>query len=240
MRGTTEQSPVLSYASPGSTRDVTIANAAGGAEAEMISGQLAAAGIRSQIINRNVEVLGPYAPGSSVKVIVMADDAGRAREVLRDEVEPGEEPRRPWTTPVSRLNWRWRRRSMSRACFARLPPRWRRRGSSRSCPRSSRAARPHPAYPVKAGASCCGCGPMSWTGPWPCWTSRMRTKTASPSHAVRSATPGAFTEHQRDGGDRPLLRLRQRPPQRIRMPQVPLSRAGIGVSCGAKFVTVTA
>jgi hypothetical protein len=86
-----EASPVLSYAVPGSTREVTVARAAGGAEAEMMSGQLALAGIRSQVINRNVEVLGPYAPGGSVQVIVMADDAERAREVLRDEVEPGEE-----------------------------------------------------------------------------------------------------------------------------------------------------
>jgi hypothetical protein len=90
-----DSSPVLSYAVPGSNREVTIARVAGGAEAEMISGQLAAAGIPSQVINRNVEVLGPYAPGSSVKVIVMADDAERAREVLRDEVEPGEPPEAP-------------------------------------------------------------------------------------------------------------------------------------------------
>jgi hypothetical protein len=90
-----DSSQVLSYAVPGSNREVTIARVAGGAEAEMISGQLAAAGIPSQVINRNVEVLGPYAPGSSVKVIVMADDVERAKEVLRDEVEPGEDPEAP-------------------------------------------------------------------------------------------------------------------------------------------------
>jgi len=90
-----ESSQVLSYAVPGSNREVTIARVAGGAEAEMISGQLAAAGIPSQVINRNVEALGPYAAGSSVKVIVMADDAERAKEVLRDEVEPGEGPEAP-------------------------------------------------------------------------------------------------------------------------------------------------
>lgn len=87
-----DSSPVLSYAAAASTREVTIARVAGGAEAEMIAGQLAAAGIPSQVADRNVEVLGPYAPGGSVKVIVMADDADRAREVLRDEVEPGGDP----------------------------------------------------------------------------------------------------------------------------------------------------
>jgi hypothetical protein len=90
-----EPVPVLSYAPPGSNREVTIARVAGSAEAEMIAGQLAAAGIPSQITDRNVEVLGPYAAGASVKVIVMADDAERAREVLRDEVEPAGEPDAP-------------------------------------------------------------------------------------------------------------------------------------------------
>jgi len=92
---TDDSSAVLAYAVPGSSRDVTIARVAGSAEAEMIAAQLAAAGILSQITDRNVEVLGPYAAGASVKVIVLADDEDRAKEVLRDEVEPAGEPEAP-------------------------------------------------------------------------------------------------------------------------------------------------
>jgi hypothetical protein len=84
--------PVLSYAVVAPVEQVTVARVASGAEAEMISDQLAAAGIPSQIIDRNVEVLGPYAPGSSVKVIALARDAERATEVMRDEVEPDGQP----------------------------------------------------------------------------------------------------------------------------------------------------
>ena len=93
-----ESAPVLQYArpmDPEPTREVTIARVATGAEAEMISGQLGAAGIPSHIQDRNVEVLGPYAAGSSVKVVVMAGDFDWATEVLRDEVEPAGESNRP-------------------------------------------------------------------------------------------------------------------------------------------------
>ena len=73
-----------------------VAQCANLAHAGMVAGELSGAGIIAQVIDQNTEALGPYAPGSDVKVVVLMEDAGRAKEVLElidsDEVEPAEEP----------------------------------------------------------------------------------------------------------------------------------------------------
>ena len=91
--------PILSYARPGAGlagRTVSVASCANAAEAGMIASELTGTGIPAQVVDHNTEVLGPYVGGAAVKVLVMAEDAGRARELLRlnasDEVEPLEEP----------------------------------------------------------------------------------------------------------------------------------------------------
>ena len=90
--------PVLGYATPGfgvEGKTVVVARCGNSGEAEILANELDAAGIPAQVIDHNTEVLGPYAGGADVKVVVMEADAARAAEVLRHgtsvELEPADD-----------------------------------------------------------------------------------------------------------------------------------------------------
>lgn len=90
--------PVLPYASAASSADgrrtVVVSRGASGPEAALLASALNAAGIEAEIINHHTDALRLYVGGTDVKLLVMAEDAERAAEVIRlarsDEVEPAD------------------------------------------------------------------------------------------------------------------------------------------------------
>ena len=93
----TDDAPVLAYQGPRSGRTLTVAFCADAAEAELVCGELHAAGVPAASVNHHTAALGPYSGGSQIEVQVPVEDRQRAAEVLarlpdRNDVEPEPEP----------------------------------------------------------------------------------------------------------------------------------------------------
>jgi hypothetical protein len=94
----TRQAPhALGYQAPRSGKSVRIAGCANVGEAELICGELGAAGVPAVTVNQYTANLGPYAGGSQVEVHVAVEDAEHAAEVLArlpgpKDLEPLPEP----------------------------------------------------------------------------------------------------------------------------------------------------
>jgi hypothetical protein len=89
--------PILGYHAPRSGRTVSLVRCANAAEAELICGELGAAGVPAVTVNQYTANLGPYAGGSQVEVHVAVEDADHAAEVLArlpgpKDLEPAPEP----------------------------------------------------------------------------------------------------------------------------------------------------
>jgi hypothetical protein len=88
---------VLGYQGPRSGKTVTVAWCADAGEAELLCGELHAAGVPAAAMNQHTVALGPYGGNSSVEVQVPVEDRDRAAGVLarlpdRSAVEPEPEP----------------------------------------------------------------------------------------------------------------------------------------------------
>jgi hypothetical protein len=102
MADQNESPPVLSYATPVDNAMVLLASFGNASEAELHAAELGAEGIRTTVLNGNVNSLGmPYSGFSMVEMHVHPDDVTRARAVLAlatsDDLEPLDDP---GTTPV--------------------------------------------------------------------------------------------------------------------------------------------
>jgi hypothetical protein len=89
--------PPLDYATPRSGRTVTVAFCADSGEAELVCGELRAAGVPAAAVNHHTVALGAYSGGSQVEVQVPVEDRDRAARVLarlpdRNDVVPEPEP----------------------------------------------------------------------------------------------------------------------------------------------------
>jgi hypothetical protein len=89
--------PILGYQAPRSGKTVSVASCANSGEAELVCGELSAAGVPAVTVNHYTANLGPYSGGSQVEVQVALEDLGRAREVLArlpgpNDLEPAPEP----------------------------------------------------------------------------------------------------------------------------------------------------
>jgi hypothetical protein len=89
--------PVLGYQGPRSGKTVTVAWCADAGEAELLCGELHAAGVPAAAMNQHTVALGPYGGNSSVEVQVPVEDRDHAAGVLarlpdRSAVEPEPEP----------------------------------------------------------------------------------------------------------------------------------------------------
>lgn len=87
----------LPYATPRSGKTVSVARCGDAGEAELICGELNAAGVPAAVVNQHTAALGPYAGGSGIEVRVPVEDADRAAEVLArrpdaGDLEPEPEP----------------------------------------------------------------------------------------------------------------------------------------------------
>ena len=67
-----------------------MARCANAGEAELICGELNAAGVPAAAVNHHTAALGPYAGGSEIEVKVPVEDADRAAEVLTRRPDAGE------------------------------------------------------------------------------------------------------------------------------------------------------
>jgi len=74
---------MLNYAAGTVSEPVVVARCRTTMEASMLAQMLSDAGITAQLTDQNTEVLGPYAAGASVRVIVPSQDAALAQEALK-------------------------------------------------------------------------------------------------------------------------------------------------------------
>src|SRR5205823_14031131 len=85
--------PVLGYQGPRSRKAVTVAWCADAGEAELLCGELHAAGVPASAVNQHTVALGPYAGATQIEVQVPVEDREQAAGVLarlpdRNDVEP--------------------------------------------------------------------------------------------------------------------------------------------------------